>query len=230
MDIFRQLSTISPSGSARPADEDENYGHGKAESLAGLFQSIVIAASGSSSLESIRRIINPNQTSSEWMDHHDDRRRAGEHCSVCVKARGSETESPPSGRRMHYVTDITQPECAAGTVSSGCTGEDADTLISIAYVYILVCRSWAGINRPMDRRLPLGGRANQEVVERTRIKACSVFTTANAPLRPQTCIDRISKSSATCVSRSPDVRCACCAHETDSRARVTSTQNGRLRD
>ncbi|HYE71767.1 MAG TPA: cation transporter, partial [Blastocatellia bacterium] len=31
---------------ARPADEDHAYGHGKAESLAGLFQSIVIAASG----------------------------------------------------------------------------------------------------------------------------------------------------------------------------------------
>src|SRR5215212_2998238 len=69
MDIFASvINFFAVRAAARPADEDHKYGHGKAESLAGLFQSIVIAASGVFLVyESIRRIINPNRTKSEWL-------------------------------------------------------------------------------------------------------------------------------------------------------------------
>src|SRR5215210_9206173 len=62
MDIFASaINLVAVRAASRPADEDHAYGHGKAESLAGLFQSLVIAASGIYLVrESIRRIINPN--------------------------------------------------------------------------------------------------------------------------------------------------------------------------
>src|SRR5215470_19547079 len=47
MDIFAStVNFIAVRAAARPADEDHSYGHGKAESLAGLFQAVVITASG----------------------------------------------------------------------------------------------------------------------------------------------------------------------------------------
>src|SRR5215210_5826694 len=69
MDIFASvINYFAVRAASRPADEDHTYGHGKAESLAGLFQSIVIAASGIFLLiESIRRLIHPNPTKSEWV-------------------------------------------------------------------------------------------------------------------------------------------------------------------
>ena len=63
MDIFASvINYFAVRAASRPADEDHTYGHGKAESLAGLFQAIVIAASGVFLIyESIRRIINPTR-------------------------------------------------------------------------------------------------------------------------------------------------------------------------
>jgi len=47
MDIVASIvNLVAIRTSSRPADEDHAYGHGKAESLAGIFQSTVIAASG----------------------------------------------------------------------------------------------------------------------------------------------------------------------------------------
>lgn len=67
MDIFASvINFFAVRAASRPADEDHDYGHGKAESLAGLFQSLVIAASGLFLIrEAARRIISPQSTSSE---------------------------------------------------------------------------------------------------------------------------------------------------------------------
>ena len=52
--------------SARPADDDHLYGHGKAESLAGLFQALVIGLSGTFLIsEAIHRIREPHPTRSQ---------------------------------------------------------------------------------------------------------------------------------------------------------------------
>ena len=52
--------------SARPADDDHLYGHGKVESLAGLFQALVIGLSGTFLIfEAIHRISQPSPTRSE---------------------------------------------------------------------------------------------------------------------------------------------------------------------
>src|ERR1700757_3756509 len=47
LDLFAStLNFIAVRPASRPADEDHAYGHGKAESLTSLFQSIVIGTSG----------------------------------------------------------------------------------------------------------------------------------------------------------------------------------------
>src|SRR5438552_10974393 len=47
LDLFAStMNFVAVGASSRPADEDHAYGHGKAESLTGLFQAIVIGVSG----------------------------------------------------------------------------------------------------------------------------------------------------------------------------------------
>ncbi len=67
MDIFASVvNFIAVRASTKAADENHPYGHGKAESLAGLFQAFVIAVSGFFLLhEAVSRIITPKQIESE---------------------------------------------------------------------------------------------------------------------------------------------------------------------
>ncbi|HJU53303.1 MAG TPA: cation diffusion facilitator family transporter, partial [Pyrinomonadaceae bacterium] len=111
MDIFASaINYFAVRAASRPADEDHSYGHGKAESLAGLFQSLVIAASGGVLIyESIRRIINPNPTESEWVGILT--MIVAVLVSVALVARlrrvARETDSPAlHADATHYVTDI----------------------------------------------------------------------------------------------------------------------------
>jgi ferrous-iron efflux pump FieF len=69
MDIFASVvNYLAVQAASRPADENHTYGHGKAESLAGLFQAIVIASSGLFLVrEAIYRIITPVQTRQELL-------------------------------------------------------------------------------------------------------------------------------------------------------------------
>ena len=69
MDIFASvINYFAVRAASRPPDEDHRYGHGKAESLAGLFQSFVITVSGVFLVrEAIRRMMSQHQTTSEWL-------------------------------------------------------------------------------------------------------------------------------------------------------------------
>src|SRR5256886_17026535 len=52
LDLFAStLNFIAVRAASRPADEDHAYGHGKAESLTGLFQAIVIGANRNGDLD-----------------------------------------------------------------------------------------------------------------------------------------------------------------------------------
>ncbi|HZH92281.1 MAG TPA: cation diffusion facilitator family transporter [Pyrinomonadaceae bacterium] len=67
MDIFAStINYFAVRAAARPPDHDHNYGHGKAESLAGLFQAAVITFSGLFLIrEAITRLIRPHPTQAE---------------------------------------------------------------------------------------------------------------------------------------------------------------------
>ena len=166
MDVFASaINYFAVRAAARPADEDHSYGHGKAESLAGLFQALVIAASGAFLVrESIRRIISPNRVRSEWIGILT--MLVAVLVSVALVKRlrrvARETESPAlQADAMHYVTDIfTNLSALLALAIVGLTRwEIADPIISLGIAfYILWSAVKVGresIDALMDRRLPL---------------------------------------------------------------------------
>lgn len=165
MDILASIiNFIAVRASSRPADEDHSYGHGKAESLAGLFQSLVIVLSGLFLIyEAVKRISIPHPTESEWVG-----------ITVMLiailislllvkrlKSVSRETESPALvSDAVHYATDIyTNSGALLALLIVKLTGRTiADPLISILIAfYILksaVHVAHESIDILMDRRLP----------------------------------------------------------------------------
>lgn len=165
MDIFAStINYIAVRAASRPADEDHAYGHGKAESLAGLFQSIVIAASGIFLIwEAVRRIINPRETSHEWIGVATMLVATATSLALVRRLRrvAHETDSPAlHSDAMHYVTDIYTNTSAlvALLIVRLSHWQIADPLISILIaLYILwsaVHVARESIDVLMDRRLP----------------------------------------------------------------------------
>jgi ferrous-iron efflux pump FieF len=166
MDIFASvINYFAVRAASRPADEDHAYGHGKAESLAGLFQSIVIAASGIFLVrESIRRIINPNPTSSEWIGVLTMLIAVAVSIALVMRLKrvARETESPAlNADAMHYVTDIfTNLGALVALAIVGLTPwQMADPIISIVIAFYILWSAVSvgreSIDMLMDRRLPL---------------------------------------------------------------------------
>ncbi|HEV2916016.1 MAG TPA: cation diffusion facilitator family transporter [Pyrinomonadaceae bacterium] len=166
MDIFASaINLVAVRAAARPADEDHAYGHGKAESLAGLFQSLVIAASGAFLIyEAIRRLVEPHATSQEWIGIMT--MLVAIIVSVALVRRlrrvARETESLAlASDAIHYASDIfTNSGALLALLIVVLTGwQMADPLISIM-IAIYILWSAAAVGREamdvlMDRRLPI---------------------------------------------------------------------------
>jgi ferrous-iron efflux pump FieF len=165
MDIFASaINYFAVRAASRPADDDHSYGHGKAESLAGLFQSLVIAASGLFLVyESIRRIINPNPTQSEWVGVLTMVVAVLVSIGLVAKLKrvARETESPAlHADAMHYITDIYSNASAllALVIVAVTPYQIADPIISLVIAFYIL---WSAIHVGresidvlMDRRLP----------------------------------------------------------------------------
>lgn len=166
MDVFASVINLyAVRAAARPPDEDHAYGHGKAESLAGLFQALVISVSGLFLVwEAIKRIIFPHETKAEGLGS------ASMLVAVAVSAwlvlrlrrAAGKTESPAlKADALHYVTDIfTNAAALFALVVVYFTGwRVADPLFSIAIsIYILASAfsvARESVDVLMDRRLPL---------------------------------------------------------------------------
>jgi ferrous-iron efflux pump FieF len=166
MDIFASaINYVAVRAAARPADEDHAYGHGKAESLAGLFQALVIAASGAFLIwEAIRRLVSVRPVKSEWVGMIT--MLIAIIVSVALVRRlrrvARETESLAlRSDAIHYASDIfTNAGALIALLLIALTGwQMADPLISLMIaVYIL----WSAVNVGresldvlMDRRLPV---------------------------------------------------------------------------
>ncbi len=174
MDIFASaINYFAVRAASRPADDDHSYGHGKAESLAGLFQSMVIAASGLFLVyESIRRIINPNPTASEWVGVLTMVVAVLVSVALVVRLKrvARETESPAlHADAMHYITDIYSNASAllALVIVAVTPYQIADPIISLAIAFYIL---WSAIHVGresidvlMDRRLPL--QVDEQVAE-----------------------------------------------------------------
>ena len=111
MDIFASaINFYALRAASRPPDEDHRYGHGKAESLAGLFQSFVICASGGFLLyEAARRIVSPRQTAQEWWGVGTMAVACGVSFALVARLRQAarKTDSPAlAADAVHYATDV----------------------------------------------------------------------------------------------------------------------------
>jgi ferrous-iron efflux pump FieF len=166
MDIFAStVNFFAIRTATRAADEGHPYGHGKAESLAGLFQSIVIATSGVFLMrEAIHRIISPKAIESEiigiatmvfaivasWL------------LVQRLRTVAKETNSPAlSADALHYITDvyINGGVLIAFVITALTNWQIADPIVSIAIALYII---WSAIivardstEVLMDARLPV---------------------------------------------------------------------------
>ncbi|MDT7542616.1 MAG: ferrous-iron efflux pump FieF [Acidobacteriota bacterium] len=165
MDVFASIINLyAVRAASRPPDEDHAYGHGKAESLAGLFQATVITASGFFLIwEAIKRIIFPQPTKSEGIGI------ASMLIAVILstllvlrlKRAARKTDSPAlAADATHYVTDIfTNAAALFALVVLYFSGwRIADPIFSIAIsIYILATAfsvARESVDVLMDKKLP----------------------------------------------------------------------------
>jgi ferrous-iron efflux pump FieF len=180
MDIFAStINFFAVRAAARPADEDHTYGHGKTESLGGLFQAIVIALSGLFLIaEAIQRLRAPHSTSKEWVGMATMAVAIAVSLLLVTRLRrvARETDSIAlSSDAIHYVSDIFTNAGALGALLIiSLTGwRIIDPLISILIsLYILwsaVSIGREAVDILMDRRLPAEvSEEIAEIVERYR--------------------------------------------------------------
>ena len=165
MDILASaINYVAVRASSIPPDEDHAYGHGKAESLAGLFQSLVIAVSGLFLVrEGVRRLFDPPGTSYEWFGVGTMLVASAASAALVASVRRAarKTESPALvADAAHYATDIYSNGAAlAALLVAVLTGwRLADPLISLGIsAYILWTAVSVGrdaIDVLMDKRLP----------------------------------------------------------------------------
>ncbi|HVG29903.1 MAG TPA: cation diffusion facilitator family transporter [Pyrinomonadaceae bacterium] len=165
MDIFASLINLyAVRAAARPADEDHAYGHGKAESLAGLFQGAVIAASGFYLVwEAFKRIVYPRETTAEGFGIASMLLAVAASAFLVFRLRRAarSTDSPAlAADALHYASDIyTNAAALAALVVVYLTNwRVADPLFSIAIsIYILASAfsvARESVDVLMDKKLP----------------------------------------------------------------------------
>jgi ferrous-iron efflux pump FieF len=165
MDIFASaINYYAVRAASAPPDEDHRYGHGKAESLAGLFQSFVIGVSGLLLLwEAVRRVITPHPTASEWLGVGTMAVACGVSFALVARLRkvALKTDSPAlTADAVHYATDVyTNGAALVALLLVALTGWTlADPLISILIsgfiLWSAVDVARESVNVLMDRRLP----------------------------------------------------------------------------
>ena len=165
MDIFASaINYYAVRAASAPPDEDHRYGHGKAESLAGLFQSFVICVSGLVLLwEAVRRVITPQPTASEWLGVGTMAVACGVSVGLVARLRrvARKTDSPAlAADAVHYATDVyTNGAALVALLVVALTGWTlADSLISILIsgfiLWSAVDVARDSVNVLMDRRLP----------------------------------------------------------------------------
>ncbi len=174
MDVFvSTVNLISLREAEKPADAEHLYGHGKIESLAGLFQSLVIGASGFYLvIESAKRLIRGAELN---------------HVPVAIfvmivsmaltfllvrklKAIARETESIiMHTESLHFTTDLlTNGGVIGALILVNLTGAPVwDLVIAIIIAVYILSQSFrilkTSVNELLDRALP---RAEQKEIER----------------------------------------------------------------
>ena len=174
MHIFAStINFFAVRAAARPPDAEHTYGHGKVESLAGLFQSFVITVSGLFLIrEAVLRFISQPATNSELLGSVSMLIATGVSIALVARLRrvAKQTDSPAlRADALHYATDVyTNGGAFFALIVTRLSGwRRADPLISIGIsLYILysaftVARD--SVDVLMDKRLPL--EVDEQVAE-----------------------------------------------------------------
>ncbi len=187
MDIFASIiNYYAVRAASNPPDEDHRYGHGKAESLAGLFQAFVITASGLVLVfEAVKRLARPHPTAQEWLGVGTMAVAAAVSVALVARLRAvaRKTDSPAlAADAVHYATDVfTNGAALVALLVVALTGwTPADPLISLAISAFIL---WSAVDVArdavdvlMDRRLgPEVDEAVARVVESFRDKGVTGF-------------------------------------------------------
>ncbi|MCA1564922.1 MAG: cation diffusion facilitator family transporter [Acidobacteria bacterium] len=187
MDIFASsINFYAVRAASRPPDHDHAYGHGKAESLAGLFQAAVITFSGLFLIyEAIKRLIYPHPTYAETIGVATMLVAIVVSFALVAQLRrvATLTESPAlSADAVHFASDVwTNGGVLVALTLIYFTGWTIiDPIISIAIsIYILVSALAVGresVHVLMDRRLPPEVDAQvAEIVSRFRAEGVLGF-------------------------------------------------------
>ncbi|HZG50885.1 MAG TPA: cation diffusion facilitator family transporter [Pyrinomonadaceae bacterium] len=165
MDISASLiNYFAVRAASRPPDHDHAYGHGKAESLAGLFQAAVITCSGLFLIyEAIKRMIRPHPTHAESVGVATMIVAIIVSFALVARLRRAArlTDSPAlNADAVHFASDVwTNGGVLLALVLIYFTGWTiVDPIISVA-ISIYILASAVGVGREsvdvlMDRRLP----------------------------------------------------------------------------
>jgi ferrous-iron efflux pump FieF len=164
MDILASvINYFAVHAASRPPDEDHLYGHGKAESLAGLFQSFVITVSGLFVIrEALRRIVTPHPTGLEWLGVGTMAVAGAVSVALVTRLRriAKETDSPAlAADSVHYATDVfTNGAALVALLIVALTDWTlADPLISLAISAFILWSAFEvardAVDVLMDRRL-----------------------------------------------------------------------------
>jgi ferrous-iron efflux pump FieF len=165
MDIFAStINFFAVRAAARPPDEEHLYGHGKAESLAGLFQAGVITVSGLFLIrEAVRRIVTPHTVELEWLGVGTMAVAGATSLALVARLRriARKTDSPAlTADAAHYATDVyTNGAALVALLVVAVTGWTlADPLISILISAFILWSAFRvardSVDVLMDRRLP----------------------------------------------------------------------------
>ena len=165
MDIFASaINYFAVRAASRPPDEDHRYGHGKAESLAALFQSFVITVSGLFLIrEAVLRLITPRPTALEWLGVGTMALAGAVSVALVMRLRvvARDTDSPAlAADAVHYATDVfTNGAALVALLLVALTGwTPADPLVSIAISAFILYSAFDvardAVHVLMDRRLP----------------------------------------------------------------------------
>jgi ferrous-iron efflux pump FieF len=180
MDIFAStINFFAVRAASRPPDADHLYGHGKAESLAGLFQAGVITVSGLFLIrEAVRRILTPHAVEMEGFGVATMAVAGATSLALVARLRrvARKTDSPAlSADAAHYATDVyTNGAALAALLIVALTNRTlADPLISIFISAFILWSAFQvardSVDVLMDRRLPPEvDEAVAEVVSRFR--------------------------------------------------------------
>ena len=187
MDIFASvINYFAVRAASRPPDDDHHYGHGKAESLAGLFQSFVITVSGIFLIrEAVRRVMTPHATALEWVGVGTMAVAGAVSVALVTRLRkvAKETDSPAlAADSVHYTTDVfTNGAALVALLVVALTGWTlADPLFSIAISAFILWSAFEvardAVNVLMDRKLgPEVDDAVAAVVESFRDRGVTGF-------------------------------------------------------